>query len=133
MKKNILNDLDKMKEERNLPKEMEKKIFRKAIINWTIGVSIIILVMLLNLISICSSKEIATNIYNICAMFFLGLSIILIEIGYKKDCGKLAATAIEMIVLSTFILFSPNTNRPTFLFSSATYRFMLLRASVPRL
>lgn len=107
MKKNILNDIDKVKEERKLSKEMEKKIFTKAILNWGIGVSIIILIMLLNFTKIFLTKEATINVYNICAIFFLAFSIMSIEIGYKKDSEKWAATSIEMIVLSIFILFAP--------------------------
>ena len=43
MKKNIINDIDKMKEERKLPKEVEQKIFTRAIFNWGVAVFHVVL------------------------------------------------------------------------------------------
>ena len=106
MKKDIINDIDKMKEERKLPKEIEQKIFTRAIYNWGIAVLIITLILVLNFTIVSLPKTVATDICNACAMGFLIFSIVITEIGYKKNKGKWAIIAIEMIVVSIFTLFA---------------------------
>lgn len=107
MKKNIINGIDKMKEERKLPKEVEKKIFTRAIYNWGVAVLIITLILVLNFTIAFLPKIVATDICNACAMGLLIFSIAITEVGYKKNRGKCAIIVIEMIVVSIFTLFAP--------------------------
>lgn len=107
VKKNILNDIEKIKKERKLSKEVEKNIFNRVITNGAIGSLMLILTMCFMIIVNFLSKSTAILIYNICSIISLILTLIIIENAYKKDSGKLAIFAIEILILSIFILFSP--------------------------
>ena len=41
-------------------------------------------------------------------MIFLIFTIVIIEVAYKRDSGELAITAVELLVIATFTLFSPH-------------------------
>ena len=108
MKKDVLNDIDKIKEGRKIPKDVEKKIFIRTITNFGIGISIILLVMIFYIIAKYLSKNIAVFTYNSFAFVMLIATLVMIEIAYKKDSGKCATTAIEMLVVSIYSLFAPH-------------------------
>lgn len=118
MEKNVLEDIDDIKKERKISKEVEKKILKKTIVNGAIGVIIMLLVMAFYIFAKQLTKDVATLIYNTSAIIILALAIAIIEIAYKKDSGKLAITGIEMLVLSVYALFAP------FVFIRVSYKYI---------
>lgn len=106
MENNVLEDIDVIKKERKISKEAGKKIFNRAIINCSIGVAILLLVMAFYIVANYLSKDIVTLVYNISAITALIATLVIIEIAYKKDSGKWAITAVEMIVVSMYTLFA---------------------------
>lgn len=107
MNKNILKKMEKIEEKRKLPDEVKKKIKDRAISNWAICISAIILVLTFKISANFLPKQATDLIYNVCAIAILVFSLIVLEIAYKKDSGKWAICGIEILVLAVFTLFSP--------------------------
>ena len=107
MNKNILKKMEKIEEKRKLPDEVKKKIKDRAISNWAICISAIILVLTFKISANFLPKQATALIYNVCAIEILIFSLIVLEIAYKKDNGKWAICGIEILVLAVFTLFSP--------------------------
>lgn len=107
VRKNIINDIEKIKKERKLSQEIEKKIFNRAIINGIIGACMLVVVMSFMIIKNSVEKTTAIFIYKISTIVALIITLSIIEIAYKKDSGKLAIISVELLVLSIFVLFSP--------------------------
>lgn len=107
MKKNILKDIENIKEKRKLSKEAEKQIMSKVIANWAIGTSMVILVMIFVIAAKFLSQTSAILIYNIYSVVLLIFTLIIFEMAYKKDNGNLAISGIEILFVSIFTLFSP--------------------------
>lgn len=107
MNKNILKKMEKIEEKRKLPDEVKKKIKDRAISNWAICISAIILVLTFKISANFLPKQATDLIYNVCAIAILVFSLIVLEIAYKKDSGKWAICGIEILILSVFALFSP--------------------------
>lgn len=107
MKKNVLNDIEKIKESRKLSKKVEKKIFARMVSNCAIGIAMLIFIytFLINITYLTAS--IATYVYYTSTIVFLISALVIIEIAYKKDSGKWAITGIEILALSIFTLFIP--------------------------
>ena len=119
VEKDVLNDIDKIKEERKISKDVEKKIFIRTITNFGIGISIILLVMIFYIIARYLDKNIAIFTYNSFAIIMLITTLATIEIAYKKDSGKWAITAIEMLVVSIYSLFAAYASPFSFFKASA--------------
>ena len=107
LNKNIMKNIEKIQEKRKLSVDTKKKIRDRAISNWAICISAIILILAFTVTANLITKQIAILIYNICAMGILVFSLIVLEIAYKKDSGKWAICGIEILILSVFALFSP--------------------------
>lgn len=110
MKKNVLNKMEKINEERKMSKEVEKKITERIIANASICISLTILIFTIKIISKFLSREISLIITNLFASIFLIFAIIMFEIAYKKDSGKLAISSVELLFISLFVLFSQYIN-----------------------
>ena len=107
LNKNIMKNLEKIQEKRKLSVDTKKKIKDRAISNWAICISAIILILAFTVTANLITKQISILIYNICAMGILVFSLIVLEIAYKKDSGKWAICGIEILILSVFALFLP--------------------------
>lgn len=107
MKKIELENIEKIKEKRELSKEAKDKIIGRAVANGAIGIAICILIYTFKIASNLLVKEAATFVYNVYSIEILVFALILLEIAYKKDSGKWAASGMEMLVLAVFMLFSP--------------------------
>lgn len=107
MKKIELENIEKIKEKRELSKEAKDKIIGRVVANSAIGIAICILIYTFKIASNLLVKEAATLVYNVYSIEILVFALILLEIAYKKDSGKWAASGMEMLVLAVFMLFSP--------------------------
>ena len=107
MKKIELENIEKIKEKRELSKEAKDKIIGRVVANSAIGIAICILIYTFKIASNLLVKEAATFVYNVYSIEILVFALILLEIAYKKDSGKWAASGMEMLVLAVFMLFSP--------------------------
>jgi len=107
LKKIELENIEKIKEKRELSKEAKDKIIGRVVANSAIGIAICILIYTFKIASNLLVKEAATLVYNVYSIEILVLALILLEIAYKKDSGKWAASGMEMLVLAVFMLFSP--------------------------
>ena len=107
MKKIELENIEKIKEKRELSKEAKDKIICRVVANSAIGIAICILIYTFKIASNLLVKEAATLVYNVYSIEILVFALILLEIAYKKDSGKWAASGMEMLVLAVFMLFSP--------------------------
>lgn len=107
MKKEDFENMEKIQEKREFSKEIKDKIMGRAVANGAIGIAICILIYTLKIASNLLVKEAATLIYNVYSIEIIVFALILLEIAYKKDSGKWAASGMEMLALSVFMLFSP--------------------------
>ena len=107
MRKEDFENIEKIQEKRELSKEAKDTIKGRAVANGAIGIAICILIYTFKIASNLLVKEAATLIYNVYSIEILVFALILLEIAYKKDSGKWAASGMEMLVLAVFMLFSP--------------------------
>ena len=115
MKKNMLKDIENIKQERKLSKETEKIIKNELIAYWAIGISFIILIMIFQIATSALPKNIAIKIYNVCSIELLIFTIVVFEVAYKKDNGKLALCGVETLVISIYTLFAPVLSAASFI------------------
>ena len=86
--------------EENIEKENSKIARNKIIENMIIAAVIAIYFILINVAYFKLGEIIISNIIKIISLVFLFLSIIIFEIAYHKDSGKLAINGIEVLVLA---------------------------------
>ena len=103
----IKNIEDEIKNKTKLPKEFKNKIKKEVVTNITLGILFIIYIVLMILGSAGKVKDIRTLDLNIISFILLLTSVILFEIAYRKDSGKLATFGLEFLVISIFILCLP--------------------------
>ena len=107
MKKNVMQGIEKIKEDRKIPRKVEKEIFARMVANCALGISMVILIFAFLICGSYLEKTLATKIYNVGAIIFLVFALTVIEIAYKKDSDKGALTSVELLLLSIFTLFAP--------------------------
>ena len=105
LKKNILKDLEKIKENLVLP-EAEKKLLKNEIIdNFAIAVAFLMLLYSLKITAEYVKPNIAFIMYKSISIILLTFSIVLFEMAYKKDKGIIALYGLEILLVSLSILF----------------------------
>ena len=108
MKKSTIEKIEKeINEKTKLPTEVKEKIKKEVFNNIVVASVIMIYFIFIILGSQGSIKNVRTIDLNIFSILFLGIAIIIFEISYRKDDGKLAMYGIESLVIATLTLFSP--------------------------
>lgn len=108
MKKSTIEKIEKeISEKTKLPNEVKEKIKKDVFTNIVIASIIILYFIFIVLGSAGSIKNVRTIDLNIFSILFLGIAIIVFEISYRKDDGKLAMYGIESLVVAIFTLFLP--------------------------
>ena len=108
MKKSTIEKIEKeINEKTKLPDNIKEKIKKEIFTNIIVGSIIILYFILIILGSVDSTKNIRTIDMNIFSIIFLGISITIFEISYRKDNGKLAMYGIESLLVAMFTLFLP--------------------------
>lgn len=109
MKDNAIEEIEKqIKEKRQVPKEQKEQVKKEIFINILIG----ILINLFFIFIFLASKGVIIKLIDgtylkIFSLVFLGTSITLFEIAYKKDSGKIAINGIEILIVGIILLFLP--------------------------
>ena len=108
MKKSTIEKIEKeINEKTKLPYEIKEKIKKEVFTNIAIASIIILYFIFIVLGSAGSIKNVRAIDLNIFSILFLGIAIIIFEISYRKDDGKLAMYGIESLVVAIFTLFLP--------------------------
>lgn len=108
MKDNIIQDIEaEIKKTKDIPKELDDKINNIVFKNMIIAIIIIIYTFFI----VMGFRNISPEKYIVDLMVFsillLFLSIIIFEIAYKKDSGKLAINGIEVLILAVITFYLP--------------------------
>ena len=100
------NKKDKNKDNREKTKNniTKSKISRYVYENILIAVAIMIYFILINFTYLRIDEEILSIVLKIFSGIILILSLILIEIAYKRDSGKIAINGLELLVLAGYTL-----------------------------
>ena len=86
-------------------KENEKIIRKKVFENIVIAIVVMIYLISINFIYLRGiDQNIILNIVKVASIVILGLSIVIFEIAYHKDSGKLTINGIEALVLAFYTL-----------------------------
>lgn len=85
-------------------KENNKIINKKVFENIIIAVILMILFIVINYLYGKVNEEQLKLMMKIVSSVFMGLTIVIFEVAYRKDSGKLAISGIESLVLSCFTL-----------------------------
>ena len=83
---------------------LKKPIVKDVITNVTYLILVVIYFVCFNTQGSQLDQSILTNYINISAMTFLAISIVLFEIGYRKEKTKIFINGIEFLVLAIFTL-----------------------------
>lgn len=107
MKKEVLNELEKINEKNKIPEEAKQKISKKIYRNVIISIFIIAYFLMLFIGDNMAERATRTIGFNIFSMILLILSIVAFEVSYKKDNDELAINGIEILVIAIITLFMP--------------------------
>ena len=108
MKKSVIDKIEKeINEKTKLPNEVKEKIKKEVFTNIAVASVIILYLIFIILGSVGSVKNVRAIDLNIFSIIFLGMTIFLFEVAYRKDDGKLAIYGIESLIVAIFTLFLP--------------------------
>lgn len=108
MKKSTIEKIEKeIDEKTKTPYLVREKIKNEVFTNFVIASIIILYFIFIILGSFGTIKNVRIIDINIFSIIFLGTAILLFEIAYRKDDGKLAMFGIESLAVAIFTLFLP--------------------------
>ncbi|MBO5479030.1 MAG: hypothetical protein J6A04_04955 [Clostridia bacterium] len=108
--KQVKKGIEQLEKERmykkHLPKEEENKINKKVFENILIADVLMVFLYFIGLGSLNIETPIFVTDLKVFSIGLIIFTIILFEVGYKKDSANLAIHGIECLIVSIFILFS---------------------------
>ena len=107
MRKKDLKNIEELKKNRSFSKEAEDNVKSLIIGNFAVCVSIIILILTFVMNATLVEQSLAILVYNVSAIVFLIFNIIVFEVAYRKDSGRIGLCGVELLIISIFTLFSP--------------------------
>ncbi|MCL2342077.1 MAG: hypothetical protein FWC53_03375 [Firmicutes bacterium] len=90
-----------------LSSDDKKEIIKKIIINYVAAILIMVYFLLLIIGNIVLSKDVFVLGSKIADFVLLIITVVVLEIAYKKDSGRITVYGIELLFLSIFSLFIP--------------------------
>ena len=88
---------------RKMTDEVNRKLLKNIFFNFLLAIAIMAYICVENAVYIYCSDY----VYNIISKFLIIISVIMFEIAYKKDSGKVTIYGIELLVFSVIILYMP--------------------------
>ena len=104
--KDLVKEFEKIKKEK-MPKEDKIRIIKKIIISLLKGIFLVSLFIALNIAYSNMDKSRLENDIKIISGIVFIFSLITFEIAYKKDSGLKTISALELLVISFYILSTP--------------------------
>lgn len=98
---------EEINEKRKMPKDVKEALRKEIFINIIICAFLVTYFLFLFLGSVDKTKEVRAIDLKIFSTIYLATSIILFEIAYRKDSGKLAIHGIEILLVAIMTLFLP--------------------------
>lgn len=92
---------------RKMTKEVKDKLNKRIFYNCLVAIAIMIYLCAIDIIYIYAKSEIVTIALKVFSMIAIVLTVVIFEISYRKDSGRLAIVGIEWLVFSIIILYIP--------------------------
>ena len=103
--KNIVELGNKIKEERKLPEDRKKDVYKNVFKNVLTAILLTVYFFGVNLINLYMDSTTFVYQINAFSIILLIATIVIFEIAYNKDDGKIAILGLEILVLALVTLF----------------------------
>lgn len=108
MRKGTIQKIEEeINEKRKMPKEVKESLRKEIFTNIIICTCLVAYFLFLFLGSVDKTKAVRVIDLKIFSIIYLAASIILFEIAYKKDSGKIAIHGVEILLVAIMTLFLP--------------------------
>ena len=108
MRKGTIQKIEEeINEKRKMPKEVKESLRKEIFTNIIICACLVAYFLFLFLGSVDKTKAVRVIDLKIFSTIYLATSIILFEVAYKKDSGKIAIHGIEILLVAIMTLFLP--------------------------
>ena len=108
MRKGTIKKIEEeINEKRKMPKEVKESLRKEIFTNIIICTCLVAYFLFLFLGSVDKTKAVRVIDLKIFSTIYLATSIVLFEIAYKKDSGKIAIHGIEILLVAIMTLFLP--------------------------
>ena len=108
MRKGTIQKIEEeINEKRKMPKEVKESLRKEIFTNIIICTCLVAYFLFLFLGSVDKTKAVRVIDLKIFSTIYLATSIVLFEIAYKKDSGKIAIHGIEILLVAIMTLFLP--------------------------
>ena len=104
---NIKEAVEIIAEKKKMPKELKNKIDKIALANFFMAIILMIILISIHVLKAKLPSEYLYIITKILPVTMALITIIVFEMAYKKDSGKLCITGIELLIFSICVLFIP--------------------------
>ena len=94
-------------QKRRMTEEVKDNLNKRIFINCLIAIGLMIYLGIINAIYIYAKEEIIQIAWKIFPMISIFVAIIVMEVAYRKDSGKIAIYGIELLVFSIIVLYIP--------------------------
>ena len=99
--------VEEITKKRKMTKEVNDKLLKEIFYNFLLSICIIVYMCIINIVYIYCNSPIYDITSKVLIMISIVFSVVVFEFAYKKDSGKFAINAIELLVFSVIILYMP--------------------------
>lgn len=92
---------------RKMTKEVKDKLNKRIFYNCLVAIAMMFYLCTIDITYIYAKSEIVTIALKVFSMLAIVLTVVIFELSYRKDSGRLAIIGIEWLVFSIIILYIP--------------------------
>lgn len=96
-----------IKEQKKIPTDKLKKLNNRILKNMMLAIAIILYLLLINMGALNIETITYVRDLKVFSMLFIGITVLIFEISYKKDSGILCIYGIEILILAIITLVLP--------------------------
>lgn len=99
--------VDEITRKRKMTPEVTEKLHKRIFYNCLIAIGVMLYICAIDVLYIYAKPQITAIALKVFAMVAIIVTILVFEVAYRKDSGKIAIIGIEMLIFSIVILYIP--------------------------
>jgi len=90
---------------RKMTEDVKAKLKKRILHNWIFAIIMLVCISVINVSYIVAKQEVIITLIKVFSMILIFFTIVIFELAYRKDSGKMAIVGIEFLVYSIMILY----------------------------
>ncbi len=99
--------VEEIAKKRKMTEEVKQQLNKKIFYNCLVAIGIMVYICAIDVVYIYAKQQMISVALKVFAMFLIVLTVGIFEFSYRKESGKMAIIAMELLAFSVIILYIP--------------------------